>query len=80
MQVYGVAANVDNYNIVHLTKDVLEVPEYEALECLMEIGLFNILNHPLGNSSKKHRLIDEKLSSGKYPKLVKALKEKFMLD
>lgn len=76
----GVAVNMDNYSIVQIARETLEVPEYEAIEHLIEIGLFNILHYPLGDSSTKHRLIDEKLASGKFPKLVKALKVKFYLD
>ncbi len=72
-----IKVNEDEYIVVQITKEVLEVTEEEAVSTLMEIGLFNILNYPLGNTSQKHREIDAILSEGKYPELVKRLKDMF---
>jgi hypothetical protein len=74
-----VEVNQDDYVIVQITKEVLEVSEEEAVTTIMEIGLFNILNYPCGNTSQKHREIDKILSEGKYPELVRRLKEVFEL-
>ncbi len=70
----SVNVDEDNYNIIQITKETLEVPEEQAVNVLVEIGLFNILNYPTGNTSQKHRKIDKILSQGKYPKLVERLK------
>lgn len=72
-----IKVNEDDYVVVQIAKEVLEVSEEEAVTTLMEIGLFNILNYPCGNTSQKHREIDAILSEGKYPELVKRLKEVF---
>ncbi len=72
-----VNVNEDDYVVIQIAKEVLGISEQEAVTTIMEIGLFNILNYPNGNTSQKHREIDRVLSEGKYPELVTRLKAVF---
>ena len=74
MGLKSVKIDSDNYGIIQVTKDILGVSEEQAVNTIMEIGLFNILNYPCGNTSQAHRKIDDILSSGKFPELVKEIK------
>lgn len=72
-----VEVNQDDHVVIQIAKEVLGISEAEAVSTIMEIGLFNILNYPCGRTSQAHRKIDQILSEGNYPELVRRLKEVF---
>ena len=74
MPLHEVNVNSQDYRIIKVTMETLDVSESYAIGWLLEIGLFNILNYHSGNTSQKHREVDEKLSKGRWPELVVKIK------
>ena len=70
----SVDVDIDNYNIIQMTKDILGVDEKQAGNVILEIGLFNILHYPCAAPPQRYREVDQILSGGKYPELVKKIK------
>jgi hypothetical protein len=69
----------DNYAIVKVTQEVLEVSEAVAVNILIETGLSNILLYPDGDDTEVKKRVKEMLSEGKFPALVERLKQSWCM-
>ncbi len=65
-----VSVEINDFNIIKLTKETLGVPEEKAAKFILEVGMFNILHYPVGNAH-----VDKLLSEGKYNQLVNKIKD-----
>ena len=69
-----IKCNVDDFGIIQLAMQTLNITEQQAVACMLEIGLANFLSYPTGKA-----VIDEKLGTHQMLQLVQKLKAVYCL-
>lgn len=68
-QIVQIDSTPDIKNIVDMSAEVLGCSKSEALTKLIEVGIINVLNYPLGNP-----LFDDIMARGNFPLLTNKIK------
>lgn len=73
METFSIEVNHDDYSIVQLIKNKLNIPESKAATVIMEVGLLNFINPISSNLKGIEHNFDQKYGDGKFKELTSEL-------